>query len=138
MINHEKNRYATLSSFYRILSLLSNENEFEYLSSRKVNLLKPALAYMEEHLFDPELRIDSLSQLCGVSNTYFRKLFTMYMGRTPKKFIIEKRLEKAKNIIDEGNYMHLYEVAEETGFSDPLYFSRIFKQHCGVPPGQME
>ena len=62
----------------------------------------------------------------------------MYMGRTPKKFIIEKRLEKAKNIIDEGNYMDLYEVAEETGFSDPLYFSRIFKQHCGVPPGQME
>ena len=34
----------------------------------------------------------------------------MYTGRTPRKFIIEKRLEKAKNIIDEGNYMHLYEV----------------------------
>lgn len=138
LINHEKNRYATLSSFYRILALLSNENEFEYLNSRKANLLKPALAYMEEHLFDSELKIDALSQLCGVSNTYFRKLFTMYMGRTPRKFIIEKRLEKAKTIIDEGNYMHLYEVAEETGFSDSLYFSRVFKQYYGVSPRQME
>ena len=53
----------------------------------------------------------------------------MHIGRTPRKYITEKRLEKAKSIIDEGNYLHLYDVAEKTGFSDPLYFSRIFKQY---------
>lgn len=138
IINHQNNRYMALSSFYTILSLLSQDNKCEYINSKKIDLIQPALIYIEEHIFDQGLKIDTLSHLCGMSDTYFRKIFTMHIGRTPKKYITEKRLEKAKSIIDEGNYLYLYDVAEKTGFSDSLYFSRIFKQYYGVSPRQIK
>jgi len=138
LVDHKKNRFLALSAFYKILSLLSSDHEREYLNSRKIDLIKPALTYLEEHIFDHRLKVDNLYRLCKISDVYFRKIFTEYMGKTPRKYITEKRLAYAKSIFDEGNYTRLYEVAEAAGFSDPLYFSRIFKQYYGVSPCQMK
>lgn len=69
------------------------------------------------------------------SAEYLKKLFKKEVGLTPHQFLTDKRLDSAANILanfySKGN---ISEVARLCGFSDPLYFSRLFKKKFGVPP----
>ena len=96
--------------------------------------IEPALEYLERHIFDPKLRISTLYTLCGVSDTYFRRMFQARFGIAPKRYIMERRLTQAKAILDSGEFESINEVAQLTGFDDPLYFSKVFRNKYGYPP----
>ena len=99
-------------------------------------LLKPALEHLELNIFSPDLIIGELHLLCGVSDTYFRKVFISCFGKSPKKYVQERRLAQAKAVIDNGEYNNIYEVAQQVGFEDPLYFGKVFKNKYGYPPSE--
>ncbi len=52
----------------------------------------------------------------------------------PQKYIISKRISDAKAIMDSGEYEKVQEVAAQVGYSDPLYFSKVFKKFYGISP----
>ena len=87
-------------------------------------------------IYDCDLKAEILPQLCGISGTYFRKIFQANYSVTPQKYILSKRLAHAKNIIDNGDYDTISEIAASVGYSDPLYFSRAFKKKYGISPSQ--
>lgn len=69
------------------------------------------------------------------SAEYLKKLFKKEIGLTPHQFLTDKRLDSAANIlINFFGKVNISEVARLCGFSDPLYFSRLFKKKYGVPP----
>lgn len=98
--------------------------------------LEPALKHLEKHIFDPNLKIGNLHKLCGFSDTYFRRLFLVRFGISPKRYVMERRLAQAKAILDTGEFDSIGEVALLTGFEDALYFSKVFKSRYGHPPSQ--
>lgn len=122
------------SSVYRILSMLSVREDREYVSPDAASVVAPALTYLDEHLFDSSLRVSTLYELSGVSSVYFRQIFSRYMGMGPSKYITQKRLECAKNMLDDASCEYVYEAAAAVGYTDPLYFSRIFKRCYGISP----
>ena len=126
--------YECISLFYKILALLHREPHRDYIPKDRSVVIVPALEYLKERLFDPALRVEMLHELCGVSDTYFRRIFTATVGQTPKKYILEKRLAHAKQILDSGEYNFVYEVASAVGFEDPLYFSKSFHAKYGYYP----
>ncbi len=63
---------------------------------------------------------------------YFRRAFREKIGLTPQKFRELKRMEFAANRLGEGLSVKL--VAAELGYTDPYFFSRMFKRHLGVSP----
>lgn len=63
---------------------------------------------------------------------YFRRAFRDRMGMTPQKFRELKRMEFAVNRLAMG--VSVKEVAAELGYSDPYFFSRMFKRHIGASP----
>lgn len=63
----------------------------------------------------------------------FSHLFTETMGVSPHQYILNLKIEKAKQLFRQTD-QNVQEVAEFTGFDDPLYFSRIFKKHVGMTP----
>ena len=131
--------YECVAMFYRILALLHRETHRDYIPKGRSAVIAPALEYLKERLFDPTLRVEMLHDLCGVSDTYFRRIFTATVGQTPKKYILEKRLAYAKNILDSGEYNFVYEVANTVGFEDPLYFSKSYRAKYGYyPTGKRE
>ena len=130
----EKNRFVLLSHFYKILSLLSPIDKGDYLDQRKLSIIRPAIEHLEEYIFSPELRLESLHGMCGISAVYFRHLFARHTGMSPKEYVSVKRLEKAREMIWESNSVAIKDVALAVGFTDPLYFSRIYKKHYSLPP----
>ena len=130
-------RYKCLSMFYSLLSYLSFVEHSEYRDTHKTKIIEPAEIYMTEHMFDSELNVDSLHRLCGISDTYFRKIFISKYSVTPKRYISEKRLAHAKAVIENGDYSSISEVASSIGYNDPLYFSRAFKKKYSWAPTKL-
>ena len=68
------------------------------------------------------------------NEVYFRRAFRERIGMTPQKFRELKRMEFAISRLDMG--VSVKEVAAELGYSDPYFFSRMFKRHIGEPPSR--
>jgi len=137
-MGNSSDKYKCISIFYELLAYLSNFEHAEYSDKHKKNVIKPALEYMREHIFDSSLSVETLSDICGISDTYFRKIFVSNFGITPQKYIVNKRISHAKAIIDSGDFDTISEIALSVGYTDPLYFSRAFKNKYGVSPSEIK
>ena len=66
---------------------------------------------------------------------YVKKVFKKETGLTPLQYLTDKRLENAaSNLTMSGGRGNISEIAYQCGFSEPLYFSRLFKRKYGVSP----
>ncbi len=126
--------YKCYSFFYNLLSHLDFLENLTHPDNEKDNLIFSAVAHLKKHIYDCDLRIDCLHELCGISGTYFRKIFLSRYGESPQKYILSRRLSHAKAIIDSGDYSTISEVSFSVGYNDPLYFSRAFKRRYGISP----
>lgn len=97
--------------------------------------LAPALEYIQTHLGDSTLSVDTLSKHCAVSDTYLRKLFVQQLGETPQKYISRLRLELATELLRSG-YYSVSEISDRCGFNNPNYFSLFIKKETGLSPLQ--
>ena len=133
---NEAERLKCIGLFYGILSHIAAMESADYATRKKYRIIEPAVSYLKEHIFDSDLRTDRLHELCGISGTYFRKIFLSEFGTSPQKYIINKRLSCAKSILDSGDFTTVTEVAAAVGYTDPLYFSQSFRQKYGFPPSR--
>ena len=136
LFNNSAGNYKCISLFYKILSDLCALAKNNYKSTSQKNIIQCSLVYLEEHIFDCGLNISDIVQKSGISGTYFRNIFTAIYGTTPKKYINNKRLTQARNILDGGEFNNIREVAEAVGFDDALYFGKIFKSRYGISPSE--
>lgn len=86
------------------------------------------------HLFT-DLSIDELAKMCNLSLSSFKREFKKEFNDSPKNYILEQRLHKAKELLAITD-MPVNEIAYETGFNDPHYFSRLFKKKKDKTPGE--
>ena len=130
-------RYRCLSLLYELCSFVYKYENLKYHDKKKSMVIEPAIEYLKDHIYDTNLKIDGLHQLCGISHTYFRKLFIKRFAMSPKNYVVEKRLSHAKNIIDSGEMDSVKQLALSVGYQDPLYFSKAFKAKYGISPLNM-
>ncbi len=97
--------------------------------------LSPALSYLAEHLSDPTLCNAQLAEVLGISEVYLRKLFLTQLGTTPRQYILNVRIQKAKQLLTSSN-CNIAELAEECGFTNVYHFCRTFKKRTGMTPTQ--
>ncbi len=134
--NHSQ-RYQCLSALYGLLSFVSAKYLQEYHIKTKVGIIAPAVSYLKKNIYNCDLQIDNLHLLCGISHTYFRRLFISKYGTTPKKYVLNKRLKYARTIIESEESISVRELAQMAGYRDALYFGKVFKKHYGVSPSNM-
>ncbi|MGN0999794.1 MAG: helix-turn-helix domain-containing protein [Faecousia sp.] len=79
--------------------------------------------------------LEDLTALSGVKKTLFLQSFRHVTGTSPKQYVIGLRLEYARSLLLETQ-MPVSQIAEQCGFSDPLYFSRRFKAQFSMSPQQ--
>ena len=83
---------------------------------------------------------DSLKKL-PLNYDYIRKLFKKETGATPAEYLLKERMALAEQLILSGisNKFSEYtisQIAEACGYSEPLYFSRVFKKYFGISPSE--
>ncbi len=123
------------SELYNIIYNMQKEFELGYISKSKAELIKPALDYIHCNYTENNITLSHLTQLCEMSETYFRRIFMQCFGVSPVKYINNLRVTRAKELIASGLYS-IHEAAELSGFKDDSYFSREFKKAVGVPPSE--
>ncbi len=80
------------------------------------------------------LRVEELARMVGVSTVRFRKLFRAATGVSPKQYIVDLRLRKARVLLQTNPRLTVKEVAEQTGFGDPHHLHATFRELYGTTP----
>jgi AraC family transcriptional regulator len=96
--------------------------------------LKRVYDYVEAHL-DGRLRLPDLASITGLSIYHFSRLFKQAAGIGPQRYVIQRRLERAKRLIQRTN-QPLALIAREVGFIDQSHLTAVFRREIGVTPGR--
>lgn len=124
---------------YEAQAILSQILRHCYLQNAKEEDASPKIArgvaYMKEHLSDPELTVRACAAASFVSEAYFRRLFRAAYGTSPQAYLIRLRISRAVGLMS-GGYYTIKEVATLSGYRDYKYFSTEFKRIKGVSPSE--
>jgi AraC-like DNA-binding protein len=88
------------------------------------------------HNFNKELNLDLLSQRHFTSKFHLLRLFKRYYGQSPKQYLIDKRIEQAKQLLAKG--ATVTETCYDIGFDSPSSFSTLFKSRVGQTPTEFQ
>ncbi|MEN7550584.1 two-component regulator propeller domain-containing protein [Rapidithrix thailandica] len=98
------------------------------------DFMKRAQELIEKQVTNADFSIDDFASEMGFSRTLFYHKIKTLTGQTPNDFIQTVRLKKAANMLLYEKNKNISEVAFDTGFNTPRYFSKCFKEHFGVSP----
>jgi AraC family transcriptional regulator len=97
--------------------------------------LRAVVEYIEEHL-DTSASLEKLAAVARLSVYHFARQFKAATGLPPHRYVITRRVERVKELLQAGTDLSLAEVAACAGFSDQSQFCHHFKRLVGVTPGQ--
>lgn len=119
----------SLSFFFKLLSYHENENNITgnyYVEEAK--------KYMNINFYR-NISITEVADAIRINDRYLYNLFIKYENISPKKYLRDLRLNRAKYMLENTN-LSITEIAISTGFQDVLYFSRFFSKSIGISPTQ--
>ncbi len=126
---------ACFAALYEIVYRLGKDVEREYLSPKCRRLASDAREAFAARLADPDLSVDGVARSLCVSPEYLRRVFKEAYGVSPKRYILERRIEKAKALLTSREFS-VGRVRELCGYEDDGYFSREFKRLTGRTPSE--
>ena len=126
-------RLATRQKNLKVLKL--GPQEMAFTQQEDYDFVKSQLDWLEANFTNPDLRIDDMVAQTNLSRTAYYSQMKELTGQTPKEFISDFRMKKAIMFLENTN-VSIIDVATKTGFSDPVYFARTFKQKTGVTPSK--
>jgi AraC-like DNA-binding protein len=96
--------------------------------------LSKALQYMHQHLAE-EMSLEAIATHIHISQFYFCRLFKQSMGVTPYQYLLQQRVERAKQLLLQDE-LSIAEIALEVGFANQSHFCVQFKRWVGISPKQ--
>ena len=116
-----------------LLMQLAQGNTVQTRPAADDRRLWEAVDHILNHYASP-LQVPALARQAGLSDVQFRKRFKQYTGCSPKAYIQQLRLRKARALLQTNPQATIKEVASQTGFGDPHYLHAVFKQVYGTAP----
>lgn len=117
-------RHVLITSYYYFDTSHSNQ-KIDYI-------LTACIQYMTQHLHEL-ITLENLSQKFNVSTSYLNKIFKKETGKSPVSFFIKLRMDEACKLLRISK-LKINEIANELGYDDPYYFSRLFKKYNNLSP----
>lgn len=122
---HDASNLKIYHAFYELLDKVS--------SASAQNPLDSIIKYIAKNIHNPELSNTCLARQIGISEVYLRKLFSAHYNITPKQYVLDVRIRKAKQMLRDTPFT-IATIAEACGFSSVYHFCRAFKQRTGLTP----
>ncbi|WP_293907228.1 MULTISPECIES: two-component regulator propeller domain-containing protein [unclassified Sphingobacterium] len=133
----------------KINSLLQLNQAFKEVYSKQVSILPPELTinsekdkflqkvlnYVHDNIDNPQLSVEALSAHTSMSRASLYNKLLELTGMSPVDFIRSVKLEKAANLLEKSD-KSISEIAYETGFANPNYFTKVFKAKYQMTPSE--
>lgn len=101
-------------------------------SGDKGELAEKMKRYLDEN-YRSSITNQFLAERFGFVGSYLSSIFKSYYGVTPIDYVVKKRMEEGKALLEKGE-MKIKEIAGWLGYEDSLYFSKVFKRVTGMSP----
>ena len=97
--------------------------------------VQQAIEYIHTHL-DRDLSLVEIADVINISPTYFASLFKRAIGTSPHQYVIQQRVEKAKEMLSKTD-LAIAEITLQVGFSSQSHLTQQFKRITGMTPKQV-
>ncbi|MDL2236315.1 response regulator [Christensenellaceae bacterium OttesenSCG-928-K19] len=137
-IYHELFSLKTLDEMQELASqyIMAVKNQIDAERSEKQqSLIGQAHDYIDQNFCDSSLSLSNVAQMFYVSPSYLSNLFKRKYNMNFVEYVTRLRMEKAKQLLA-SSALKTYEIAEQTGYNDPQYFSNSFKKYTGLTPSE--
>lgn len=104
----------------------------ENISRQNTRPVKQALAYVEQN-YGKQITLEDVANEINLSPVYFSSLFKRETGQNFTVYVTEYRMRVARDLLKNSD-KNINEIADELGYTDARYFSKIFKKSVGVKP----
>lgn len=111
------------------------QSSFVFESTNKKYVVEKIITYFEDH-YSEKISLDQIAANMYLSPFYVSKIFKSETGDTPIRHLINIRLERAKELLENGYRGSIQEVAAMVGYDDAYHFSKLFKRYYGITPTQ--
>jgi AraC family transcriptional regulator len=102
---------------------------FDFVSTHR---LQQVLSHIHSRLDQP-IHLAEMAEIYGLSPYYFCRLFKQLMGVAPYQYVLQQRMEKAKQLLLQGQYA-IADIALMVGCADQSHLTKHFKKYTGVTP----
>ena len=124
--------FESVSLLYRIFAEMQKDTA---KPSRHKLKIAPAMDMIHSDFLKRDFSLSELAAICKMGVSYFQKLFKEIYGISPKKYIIQLKINHACDLLRLERYT-VTQIAEFCNFSDVYFFSRQFKEYMGITPTQ--
>lgn len=138
-------RYLMLKSYLMqmLVLLLRGQSKpipidtgYSFDSVNKKYVVEQLVNYFEEH-YAEKISLDQIAENMYLSPFYISRIFKSETGDTPIHHLINIRLDRAKELLEQGKSGSIQEVAAMVGYDDVYHFSKLFKKRYGIPPSRV-
>ena len=129
-LHQVKCNYLTTEIIYKMIL-----SEMPYHKVPHIKKLEKARK-MIQYNFRSDISVEDLAASIDLSVSYFRRLFHEAYGTSPMQYIMDLRIENARDLLLSGE-VNVTEAARLSGFDDIYYFSTLFKRKTGNTPSQI-
>jgi two-component system response regulator YesN len=106
-----------------------------HTSSHYMGTIQQAKDYIDHHYMEPELSLNEVAARVNLSPSHFSVVFSKEACQTFKEYLTEIRIKKAKELL-RTTALRSADIAYQVGYSDPHYFSHVFKKNTGLSPNE--
>ncbi|QTM99154.1 response regulator [Sediminibacillus dalangtanensis] len=130
------NRFGEIKQYISEIAEEITAYHYERTKQTQTNIISRVISYVENNLAEEEMSLSKIAaDVLYMNPDYLGKLFKKEKGERFSNFLINRRMEKAKRLIEETEQVKVFEVAEAVGFgNNPRYFGQVFKKHTGMTP----
>ena len=144
---YRQGKYYMLQSYLIQMILLVIREQYEpeenhalgyaFESVNKKYIVERIITFFEDH-YAQKVSLDQIAENMYLSPFYISKIFKSETGDTPIRYLINIRLEKARDILEKDTDSSIKEVALSVGYDDAYHFSKLFKKKYGVSPSEVK
>lgn len=127
--------FHLIGHLYLFLDFLTRSAAQMYIPKRsklRDFYIKEALSYIEQN-FQNDISVEDIAAVCGLNRSYFGKIFKDAVGKTPQEFLLNYRMIKAAELL-RLTTLSVNDIGNAVGYTNPLHFSRAFKNIYGLSP----
>lgn len=139
-------QYYMMKSYATQILLLVIREQYEavermkgrtFESGNKKYVVEQIISYFEDH-YHEKISLEQIAVNMYLSPFYISKIFKSETGDTPIRYLINIRLQRAKELLEQDEVSSIQEVAARVGYDDAYHFSKLFKKRYGISPSKVK